>query len=35
MELPGDYAKFERFNIELTTYPSEFGRSCARKASTV
>ena len=25
MELPGDYAEFERFNIELTTYRSQFG----------
>ena len=25
MELPGDYAEFERFNIELPTYRSEFG----------
>jgi hypothetical protein len=25
MKLPGDYAEFERFNIELTTYRSEFG----------
>jgi hypothetical protein len=25
MELPGDYAEFERFNIELTTYRSELG----------
>jgi hypothetical protein len=25
MELPADYAEFERFNIELTTYRSQFG----------